>query len=111
MAHVAVLCSVGLADGFRLAGVAAYPAAPGPTLRAALPALLGDPELGLLFVTQDLWTALDEATRASLEYLPRPVVLDIPAGEVAGAGARRELIGEMLQRAIGYRIELGGAGQ
>lgn len=111
MAQVAVLCSVALADGFRLAGVAAYPVAPGPTLHAALPALLADPELGLLFVTDDLWTSLDETQRASLEYLPRPVVLDIPAGQPAAAGARRELIGEMLQRAIGYRIELGGSGQ
>ena len=107
MAHLAVLCSPALADGFRLVGISTLTAAPGAP-EAALRTLLADEELGLLLVTEDLWASLDERSRGVLEYLPRPLVLSIPAGAVTEVTARRELLGEMLERAIGYRIELGG---
>lgn len=70
-------------------------------------ALLADAEIGLVLVTRDLWDAVPERTRRTIEGLPRPLVLAVPAGEITEAGARRELLGEMLERAIGYRIELG----
>jgi vacuolar-type H+-ATPase subunit F/Vma7 len=108
MAHLAAMSNAALADGLRLAGIPTAVAAPGEPARAALRALLRDDELGLLLVTDDLWASLDERSRRTLEYLPRPLVLAIPAGEISEAGARRELLGEMLERAIGYRIELGG---
>jgi vacuolar-type H+-ATPase subunit F/Vma7 len=110
MARLAVLCGPQLADGFRLAGVRAHTALPGRGTRVVLHALLEEPDLGLLLVTEDLWASLDERTRGTLEYLPRPLVLSIPAGTVTEVGARRELLGEMLERAIGYRIELSGEG-
>ena len=108
MARLAVICGLNLADGYRLAGVGVFPATPGTPLRATLQAVLADDEIGLVLVTDDLWTSLDERTRGALGDLPRPLVLNIPAGVVAETAARRELLGEMLERAIGYRIELGG---
>jgi vacuolar-type H+-ATPase subunit F/Vma7 len=108
MARLTVICGPSLAAGYRLAGVGAFPATPGTPLLATLQAVLADDELGLLLITDDLWTSLDERTRGTLEYLPRPIVLNIPAGVVAETAALRELLGEMLERAIGYRIELGG---
>ena len=107
MAHLAVMSNATLADGFRLAGIRTLVAEPGDGARAVLRTLLRDDELGLLLVTDDLWRSLDERTRRSLDHLPRPLTLAVPAGEISEAGARRELLGEMLERAIGYRIELG----
>lgn len=107
MAHLAVLSNPQLADGFRLAGIPTMVAEPGDPARAVLRSLLRDEELGLLLITDDLWRSLDERTRRSLEFVPRPLTLAIPAGEITEGGARRELLGEMLERAIGYRIELG----
>jgi vacuolar-type H+-ATPase subunit F/Vma7 len=108
MAHVAALSSPALADGFRLAGIGVVVARPGAELRIALRDLIGRPDLGLLLITADLWSELDERTRSAAEFMARPLVLSVPAGAVAEAGTRRELLGEMLERAIGFRIELEG---
>lgn len=107
MAGLTVIANERLADGFRLAGVDTRVGRPGSVLRATLEAALADGELGLLVVTEDLWSTLDERTRRHLEYLPRPLVIAVPAGAVAEGAGRRELLGEMLERAIGYRLELG----
>ena len=108
MAHLAVLSNRALGDGFRLAGLATVIAEPGEPARAAIQSIVGDEELGLLLVTEDLWASLGDRDRRWLEYLPRPLVQPIPAGQITEVAARRELLGEMLERAIGYRIQLGG---
>lgn len=108
MATIAAISTPPLADGFRLAGISVLTPGPGAQLNSALRSLIDDAEVGLVLVTEDLWATLDDRTRGSIEYLPRPLVLSVPAGAVTVAGARRELLGEMLERAIGYRIELGG---
>ncbi len=109
MARVAVLTSAGLADGFRLAGAATHVAGPGAEAARIVRALAAEEGTGLLLVTEDLWTSLDQRLRDGLEHLPRPIVQAIPAGTVTDVTARRQLIGEMLQRAIGYRLELAGS--
>jgi len=108
MARLVVLTSPGLADGFRLAGA--------PTLAvgmddaaASLRGLVAEPDVGIVFMTSDLWVTLDERTRDGVERLSRPLVLQVPVGELAEAVGRRAVIEEMLQRAIGYRTELAGA--
>jgi hypothetical protein len=58
-------------------------------------------------VTTDLWESLPERHQSAAERLGRPVVLPIPAGVVTDVATRRQVLSEMLQRAIGYRIELG----
>jgi vacuolar-type H+-ATPase subunit F/Vma7 len=107
MAGLTVIANDWLADGFRLAGVDTRLGRPGPTLHAAVEAAMADDELGLLVVTEDLWLTLDERTRRRLEHLARPLVIAVPAGTVTEGTGRRELLAEMLERAIGYRLELG----
>jgi vacuolar-type H+-ATPase subunit F/Vma7 len=108
VAHLAVLSNRALGDGFRLAGLTTIVADPGEPARTALRSMVGDEELGLLLVTEDLWGSLTDRERRRLEYLARPLVQAIPAGRITEVAARRELLGEMLERAIGYRIQLGG---
>ncbi len=108
MARLVVVSSAALADGFRLAGPATVVARPGPEAVAALRRVVGEGDVGLVFVTADLWASVDERLRGTLEHLPRPIVLAIPAGVVTDFTTRRQILGEMLQRAIGYRIELSG---
>jgi vacuolar-type H+-ATPase subunit F/Vma7 len=108
MARVVVLASAGFADGFRLAGPATHVARPGPEAAQAARALAGEGDVGVLLITADLWTSLDDRLRGSLERLPRPIVQPIPAGTMTDVTTRRQLLGEMLQRAIGYRVELSG---
>lgn len=108
MARLVVVASAALADGFRLAGPATVVVRPGREAAGMLRALSTEGDIGLLLVTVDLWTSVDERLRGDLERLARPVVLPIPAGIVTDVTTRRQLLGEMLQRAIGYRIELAG---
>ena len=109
MARLVVLASPALADGFRLAGPATHVTRPGPEAARAVRSIAAEGDVGLLLVTEDLWTSLDDRLRGALERLPRPIVQAIPAGMVTDVTTRRQLLGEMLQRAIGYRVELAGA--
>lgn len=107
MARVVVVSSPALADGFRLAGVATRAARPGPEAARMLAAVVAEPDVGLALVTSDLWAGLEDRVQADAERLGRPIVLTIPAGVVTDVTERRQILGEMLERAIGYRIEFG----
>lgn len=110
MARLVVLASAELADGFRLAGVATFTVRPDGAV-ASLQGVVAEPDVGIVLVTADLWAALDERVRDSVERLSRPLVLQVPVGVVAEAVGRRAAIEEMLQRAIGYRTEIAGAAE
>jgi vacuolar-type H+-ATPase subunit F/Vma7 len=109
MARIVAVAGPSLADGFRLAGVAAVTAASGVEVRDRLQELVLEADVGLVLVTEDLWAALDERARDRFESLARPIVLTVPAGAATDLATRRELIADMLRRAIGYRIQLGEA--
>jgi len=109
MARLVVVSSPALVDGFRLAGPATVEAHPGRETAVILRSVVREGDVGLVLVTTDLWASVDERLRGDLERLARPVVLPIPTGGAGAGAARRQLIGEMLQRAIGFRIELRGA--
>ncbi len=111
MARLVVISGPALADGFRLAGAPVVVVRSGGETAEALHRLVADEETGLVLVTADLWAGVDERRRGLLERLARPIVLPIPAGVVADVTTRRQLLGEMLERAIGYRIELAGERQ
>ncbi|NJD29874.1 MAG: hypothetical protein FIA92_16475 [Chloroflexi bacterium] len=110
MARLVALIGPALADGFRLSGVATIVVRSGPETVGSLRELAADEEIGLVLVTADLWAALDDRTRDRFEGLARPIVLVIPAGAPTDLATRRELVVEMLRRAIGYRIQLGEGG-
>jgi vacuolar-type H+-ATPase subunit F/Vma7 len=111
MGRLVVLTTAALADGFRLAGCPTVVSAPGAPCRAALSRLAAEGDVGLLLVTADLWASVGERERTRLEAGVSPVVTPIPAGVATEGEAPGQLLGEMLQRAIGYRIELTGSGQ
>ncbi len=105
MARLVVIATAAVADGFRLAGCStrtAHPTEASRTLRR----VMSEGDVGLVLVTADLWEEVGERLRAAVERSARPIVLPIPAGVVTDASTRRQLLGEMLERAIGYRIEL-----
>lgn len=105
MARLVVVSTPSLADGFRLAGATAIgtgPAGVSETLRS----LVAQQDVGLVLVTDDLWEAVPTRLRGALENLAQPIVLGLPSGAVGGAVVRRRLLGEMLERAIGYRVQI-----
>ncbi len=106
MSRLVVVAAPDIADGFRLAGAATVATRPGPEAAAALRGVVSEGDVGLVLVTAELWSSVDERSRGALERLARPIVLPIPAGVVTDYTTRRQLLGEMLERAIGYRIEL-----
>ena len=110
MSRLVVVATPALADGFRLAGCETLAAEPGPAARTLVRTVASAGDVGLLLVTVDLWSAFDDRLRGQLERLAAPVVMPIPAGAVSGEPPRAQLLGEMLQRAIGYRIELSVGG-
>lgn len=107
MSRLVVVSSPALGDGFRLAGAATYAARPGDEAARVLAGVIAEPDVGLALVTADLWASLDDRVQAEAERLGRPIVLPIPAGAVTDVTTRRQILGEMLERAIGYRIEFG----
>ena len=108
MARVVILSAPGQADGYRLAGCSTVVASPGPEAAASLRHLAETPDVGVLLVSEDLWASIDDRLRGDVEQLARPVVMPIPEGERTPGAAREHLLGEMFQRAIGFRIQISG---
>jgi vacuolar-type H+-ATPase subunit F/Vma7 len=108
MARVVILSHPGQADGYRLAGCSTVVASPGPEAAASLRHLAATPDVGVLLVSEDLWVSIDDRLRGDVEQLARPVVMAIPQGERTPGAAREHLLGEMFQRAIGFRIQISG---
>ena len=109
MARVVILSAPGQADGYRLAGCATVVAPPGPEATATLRHLIGTADVGVLLVSDELWASVGERVRADVEGLARPVVMPIPEGEHVPGAVRVQLLGEMFQRAIGFRIQISGS--
>lgn len=108
MARVVILSAPGQADGYRLAGCSTVVASPGAEAAASLRHLASTSDVGVLLVSADLWTSLNDRLRSDVEQLALPVVMPIPEGERTPGAAREQLLGEMFQRAIGFRIQING---
>jgi vacuolar-type H+-ATPase subunit F/Vma7 len=110
MARLVVVSNPALADGFRLAGATAIPVGSREAM-SVLRSLVAEPDVGLVLVTDDLWEAVPAKLRGALENLTQPIVLGLPSGAPDDPAVRRRLLGEMLERAIGYRIQVTGGSQ
>lgn len=98
-----------LAPGFRLAGAAVDVARSAEEAARAVAGHVAAPEGGIVAVHEPYLEAFDPALRRRLEALVNPVVVGLPAGDLAAdAGGRRLRLAEMLRRAVGYRITLAG---
>ena len=108
MARLVILSAPGQADGYGLAGCATVVSPPGTEAAAALRHLIGSADVGVLLVSDELWSSVGERVRAEAEALARPVVMPLPASERVSGAVRVQLLGEMFQRAIGFRIQISG---
>ena len=107
--RLVVVTNPALADGFRLAGADAVVATSNAEAVATVTAVAGSPTAGVVLVTDDLWGELPERLRGTLEHLAQPIVLDIPVGAAVDLSVGRVRIVEMLERALGYRIQSTGS--
>ena len=91
--------------GFRLAGVAGRVVATASEAAAALTGAAGQPELGILVLTQQVAAAIREQVDAFRLELDRPLLVEIPgpAGPLPGRKTLRHLV----HSAVGIRVEKG----
>ncbi len=78
-------------------------------VRGLLLAALDDPQAGIIGVAEEYYSALDSATRRTVERRYRPVVVPIPTRVMARPEeVRRAALRSVLRRAIGLRVVLEG---
>ena len=108
MGQLIVITTPDLAPGFQLAGVETFAVEGAEQAAAILRRFLAGDEASLIVVRRGLLQAVPPRLRRQLETSYRPVVMAIPGGLPADAGAeRRRTIAELIRRAIGYQITFG----
>jgi vacuolar-type H+-ATPase subunit F/Vma7 len=111
MADVLVIVPPDLAEGFRLAGARAWIARSAAEARALLLAALEDSQAGIVGVADVFYAGLDAAASRAIVHRYRPVVVPVPTQAQVGLGGeegRRAQLQELIRRAIGLRVVLGG---
>jgi vacuolar-type H+-ATPase subunit F/Vma7 len=103
---VEVVCRPATAPGFTLAGLPTLVVPEAADPGAAVVALLGRADVGVVLVEEAIYDAVPADLRRRLDRSPRPVVVPFPGPAWAGARTAEERIVELLRRAIGYRIKL-----
>lgn len=101
-----VVCRPALQDGFALAGVKAISASDSVEAAAVLSGLIERPDVGVLFVEEDLYGGLPDGLRETLERRPLPVVVPFPGPRREARVSAESGLVELLRRAIGYRVRL-----
>lgn len=105
-----VVVRPGTGLGLRLAGAALEEVAPGAEA-GAFRRLLGDPELGVLAVEEEVLRAVPERLlrRAHARGLPVLLPFALPA-RWGDAGRGRAYVAALIRRAVGYGVKLTGGG-
>jgi vacuolar-type H+-ATPase subunit F/Vma7 len=104
--RVRVVCSPALAPGFRLTGLPVREVVTAGDAARELESLRRDPDAGVVMVEQDLYDALSEESRTSLERQASPVVVPFPGPAWARVEEAEAYVVRLLRRAIGYRVRL-----
>jgi V/A-type H+-transporting ATPase subunit F len=108
---LAVAVRPGDALGFRLAGAAVEEIAAGEE-SAVMRRLLEDPRLGVLVVEEDVLRATPGRVLARSRRRGLPVVLQLALPRRWGdAGRGSAYVAELIRRAVGYGVKLGGAAE
>ena len=92
------------APGFRLAGVDVIEASNLEDAKKIIPPLLYRDDTGIVAVSEDFMTVLDEKLLEKIAKTYRPIIIPIPS-RIKGI-ERTSYIERLLQRAIGYNIVL-----
>lgn len=90
------------APGFRLAGVDVLEATSIEEARKIIPSLIYKDDTGIVAVSEDLMTVLDDKMMEKIDKTYRPIIIPIPS-RIKGI-SRTSYIERLLQRAIGYNI-------
>ena len=90
------------ASGFRLAGVDVLEASGAEEAGKIIPSLLYKDDTGIVAVSEDLMSSLDEKLLERIEKTYRPIIIPIPSG--SKSKERSGYIERLLRRAIGYNI-------
>ncbi len=90
------------APGFRLAGVDVLEASNLDEAKKIIPPLIYKDDTGIIAISQDLMSVLDEKLLEKIDKTYRPIIIPIPS-RLKGI-SRTSYIERLLQRAIGYNI-------
>lgn len=106
--RLAVVVRPGDALGFRLAGARVEEAPPGGEA-ALLRALVGEPELAVLAVEQEVLAAAPERLLRRARERGLPVILPFALPRRwSEEGGGRAYVAALIRRAVGYGVKLGG---
>lgn len=105
-ATVTVLCTPGIAHGFRLAGLVPRTVQTGAEATTYLLTLARRAEPAVVLVEEPLHAELPEAARKLLDRTPLPVVVPFPAPAWVEGPPAEEAVVRILRRAVGYRVKL-----
>lgn len=109
MSRLMVVTTPDLVVGYQLAGVETFAAADSFQAEQTLRELIKEGEASLIAVHQDLLQGMDSRMRRQIESGLRPIVIAIPASrQDAALEARSRYITELIRRAIGIHISVGG---
>ena len=92
------------APGFRLAGVDVLEASSLDEAKKIIPPLLYKDDTGIVAISEDFMSVLDEKLQEKIAKTYRPIIIPIPS-RIKGID-RTSYIERLLQRAIGYNIVL-----
>lgn len=106
-AGVRVVCRPEVAPGFSQIGMPVHPLQADPDLPAALTALLGRHEAGVLLIEDTLYRRLPEDARRRVDRSITPVVVPFPSPAWEPEAPAEQYVVELLRRAIGYRVRVG----
>ena len=109
MRKLVVLTDPESADGFRLAGVEVLQVAEGDRakIKQELVGLINDDDVGVVAINDNFMNEVDEATRARIDKLYRPIIVAIPARIRLDVGeARTSYLAKMIRRAVGFDLKV-----
>ena len=111
MRKVVIYTDVESADGFRLAGIETVEGSLNDVAenKATLLKLVNDDDIGIVGISEDILEGIDEATRAKIERMDRPILVTLPTTKhLEVSEARQAYLAKMIRRAIGFDIKIGG---
>jgi vacuolar-type H+-ATPase subunit F/Vma7 len=109
MSHLLVITRPNLVEGFRLAGVEAFPAEDVETAEELIENFVQKGESGLLAIDDGFLDQINPQVMKHLEAAEQLSYLAIPGGEPLGPeSSRRQRLAQQIRRAIGFHITFKG---
>lgn len=107
MYKVVVITDPESADGFRLSGVEVIEVDQGEKARAKLSELIDDDTIGVIAISSEFTSFIDERTQQKIDRIYRPIVVPIPSKKRISVVGRADYLRGLIRRAIGFEIKLG----